>query len=69
MRFDVQMALSKAKVRDISKKELSHLLGITRQTLFAYLKKPDKMPYGVAARMATILSDDSDEAKRMFCGE
>lgn len=41
-------------------------LGISRNTLASYLKRPDIVPYNVVSNMASILCDDEDEAVRIF---
>lgn len=45
---------------------MSESLGVSRNTMSAYLENPEKMPYSVVAKLADILCDTQDEAVRIF---
>lgn len=45
---------------------LANQLGVTRSTLTHYMEEPGKMPYGVVAKMANILCDNTEEATAIF---
>lgn len=45
---------------------MSTHLGISRNTLTAYLDNPSRMPYGVISNMASVLCDTPEEASNIF---
>ena len=45
---------------------LANELKISRSTMKTYLDMPCKMPYHIIAQMATLLCDDTTEAKDIF---
>lgn len=45
---------------------MSEALHISRSTMSGYLKKPDKIPYGIILEMANMLCESADEAKEIF---
>ena len=45
---------------------MSEALNISRSTMSSYLKKPDKIPYGIILDMADMLCENVDEAKEIF---
>ena len=45
---------------------LSSKLGISRNTLNAYLSTPEKMPYLIISKMASMICDNSSEAMDIF---
>lgn len=65
-RVDIAKVRGKMGEKQISIKKLSEQLDIDRNTLTGYLKKPEKIPYNVLSNMATILCDNSEEARRIF---
>lgn len=45
---------------------MAKALHISRSTMSGYLKKPDKIPYGIILEMADMLCENTDEAKEIF---
>ena len=45
---------------------LAKFLGVSRNTLSFYLENPNKMPYGVVAKMAETLCDTAKDATDIF---
>lgn len=63
---DVPKVRGKMAERGYTVTSMSGRLGIDRNTLAAYLKRPDKMPYKVISDMADVLCDTTDEAASIF---
>lgn len=63
---DVPRVKGKMAERGFTITSLSEKLGIDRNTLSSYLKKPNKMPYEVVSNMASLLCDSADEASSIF---
>lgn len=52
--------------RGYNKSTLSRELEISRNTLATYLSEPEKMPFSVVSKMATLLCDSKEEAAEIF---
>lgn len=63
---DVPKVRGKMAERGYTITSMSDRLGINRNTLHTYLKRPDKMPYEVISSMADALCDSADEAAAIF---
>lgn len=62
MSINVQKLRGKMAEKGYNITSLSEALGIDRNTLSAYFKAPEKVPYSVLANMAAILFDSTEEA-------
>lgn len=63
---DIPKVRGKMAERGYNLTSLSDRLGIDRNTLASYLKRPSKMPYKVISNMADALCDTADEAAAIF---
>ena len=63
---DVPKVRGKMGEKEYSITALSDELDISRNSLASYLENPKKIPYEVISRMASILCDSPDEARRIF---
>ena len=63
---DIPKVRGKMAERGCNLTSMSDRLGINRNTLAAYLEKPNKMPYKVISSMADALCDTADEAAAIF---
>lgn len=63
---DVPKVRGKMAERGYTVTSMSGRLGIDRNTLATYLKRPDRMPYKVISNMADVLCDTTDEAASIF---
>lgn len=43
--------------------------GVNRNTFTNYLRNPDKIPFGIVAKMASLLCESHAEAQRIFFTE
>lgn len=66
VKVDVPRVRGKMAERGFTVTSLSSRLGISRNTLAAYLGTPGKMPYSVISDMANVLCDTDDEAAGIF---
>lgn len=66
--FTVNVNKLKGKIyeKGYNKTTLSKKLEIDRNTLSGYLKNPQKMPYDIIDKMASVLCDSKDEASVIF---
>lgn len=63
---DVPKLRGKMAERGYNITSMSESLGVSRNTMSAYLENPEKMPYRVVAKLADILCDTQDEAAGIF---
>lgn len=63
---DVPKVKGKMAERGFTITSMSEKLGVDRNTLSAYLKNPNKMPYEVVSTMAGLLCDSPEEASAIF---
>lgn len=63
---DIPHVRGKMAEKGYSITSLSGILKINRNTLSAYFKDPQKMPYGVLSELAAVLCDSPGEAKSIF---
>lgn len=55
--------------KQITKSKMADLLGISRQTLGKYLRKPEDMPVMKCYEMGEILCDNKEEFGEIFFAE
>lgn len=65
-KVDVPKVRGKMAERGYTITGLADILGISRNTLSAYLENPSKMPYGVISTLAETLCDSTGEASSIF---
>lgn len=65
---NVNKIIGKISEKGYNKTSFSKQLGIDRNTLTAYLKTPDKIPYLTINNMANLLCDNMNEAANIFFG-
>lgn len=63
---DVPKVRGKMAEKGYTITSLADILGINRNTLSLYLENPDKIPYGVIAKMADVLCDTPQNAAEIF---
>lgn len=65
-RVDVPKVRGKMAEKGFGIGSLADALEIDRNTMSAYLKNPEKMPYAIVSRMAQLLCDTPEEASSIF---
>lgn len=68
MRYQIDIPKVRGKMAEkgYGIESLAKELEVTRNTMSSYLKTPEKVPYSIIAKMATILCDSDEEAKSIF---
>lgn len=64
--IDIPKVRGKMAEKGYGIESLATELKVTRTTMASYLKTPEKVPYRVIAKMATILCDSDEEARNIF---
>lgn len=64
--INVNRVYGKMAEKRYTNTSLSKFLGINRNTLASYFKEPQRMPYDVMAKMASVLCDSPSEAVEIF---
>lgn len=63
---DVPRVRGKMAEKGYTLTSVSQKLNVNRNTLAAYFKTPEKMPYGVVSGLADILCDSPEESRDIF---
>lgn len=68
MKYEIDVRAIKGKQGQlgISNIMLAKSIGIDRNTLANYYKKPEKMPFGIIAALAEKLEMNNEEARHIF---
>lgn len=64
--IDVPKVRGKMAEKGYNITSMSKKLGISRGTLSSYLDYPEKIPYEIVSRMATVLCANTEEAMSIF---
>ena len=63
---DVAKVRGKMGERRMSVSALAKSVGVCRDTMTSYLKKPEKIPFGIVLNMANTLCESKEEASEIF---
>lgn len=64
--MDVPKIKGKMGEKGYNTTTLAKALGISRNTLSSYLAEPDKFPYDILEKLAVILFDNVEEARKII---
>ena len=66
LHVDVDKLLGKIKERRFTIKSLSDEIGVSRNTLSEYIKKPEKIPYDIINKIVSALHLNYEESVSIF---